>query len=392
MKYSNRQFVINEARPVEGKGMERRNVLVTGGAGFIGSHLVDALIEQGHKVRVLDALVSQVHEDERPRNLHPEAEFIFGDVCDEAKLRQALEGIEVVYHQAAEVGVGQSMYELQKYVRANTFATSVLLEAIVERREQIRKIVVASSMSIYGEGAYQDESGVVYPQIRPTSQLSDRRWEVESERTGALLKPVGTNEDKPLFPTSVYAVTKQDQEQLCLVVGRAYKIPAVALRYFNVYGTRQALSNPYTGVCAIFSSRLLNNQPPVIFEDGGQTRDFTHVTDIVQANLLAMQTDAADYQAVNVGTGRATSIEQVALLLAEGLGKNLKPEIVGKYREGDIRHCVSDISKARRLLGYEPKVSLEQGIPELLEWVREQKATDKVAVATAEMETRSLVR
>jgi dTDP-L-rhamnose 4-epimerase len=372
--------------------MERRNVLVTGGAGFIGSHLVDALIAQGHKVRVLDALVSQVHEDERPKYLHPEAEFIFGDVCDEAKLRQALEDIDVVYHQAAEVGVGQSMYELQKYVQANTFGTSVLLEAIVERRDRIRKIVVASSMSIYGEGAYQDESSVVYPQIRPTSQLSERRWEVESEQTGLPLKPVGTSEDKPLFPTSVYAITKQDQEQLCLVVGRAYKIPAVALRYFNVYGTRQALSNPYTGVCAIFSSRLLNNQPPVIFEDGGQTRDFTHVTDIVQANLLAMQTDAADYQAINIGTGRATSIEQVALLLAEGLGKDLKPEIVGKYREGDIRHCVADISRARRLLGYEPKVSLEQGIPELLEWVREQKATDNVATATAEMETRSLVR
>jgi dTDP-L-rhamnose 4-epimerase len=372
--------------------MERLNILVTGGAGFIGSHLIDALILQGHKVRVLDALISQVHEDERPKNLHADAEFIFGDVCDEAKLKQALTGIDVVYHQAAEVGVGQSMYEIQKYVRANTFGTSVLLEAIATKRERIRKIVVASSMSIYGEGAYQDEGAIVYPQLRPTSQLLERRWEVESSHTGLPLDPVGTSEDKPLFPTSVYAITKQDQEQLCLVVGRAYNIPTVALRYFNVYGTRQALSNPYTGVCAIFSSRLLNNQAPVIFEDGGQTRDFTHVSDIVQANLLAMQTDAADYQAVNVGTGRATSIKQVAQLLAEGLGKDLEPEIVGKYREGDIRHCVADISRARKLLGYEPKVHLEQGIPELLEWVREQKAEDKVAKATAEMETRSLVR
>jgi dTDP-L-rhamnose 4-epimerase len=372
--------------------MERLNVLVTGGAGFIGSHLIDALIAQGHRVRVLDALVSQVHEDERPTNLHAEAEFIFGDICDAAKLHQALEGIDVVYHQAAEVGVGQSMYEIQKYVRANTYGTAVLLEALAEKRDHIRKIVVASSMSIYGEGAYQDESAVVYPQIRPASQLLERRWEVESEKTGLPLKPVGTNEDKPLFPTSVYAITKQDQEQLCLVVGRAYHIPTVALRYFNVYGTRQALSNPYTGVCAIFSSRLLNNQPPVIFEDGGQTRDFTHVSDIVQANLLALQTDAADYQAINIGTGHATSIKQVAHLLAEGLGKDIGPEIVGKYREGDIRHCVADISRARRLLGYEPKVSLEQGIPELLEWVRKQNATDNVATATAEMETRSLVR
>jgi dTDP-L-rhamnose 4-epimerase len=378
--------------PREEEFMERENILVTGGAGFIGSHLVDALIGEGHRVRVLDALVSQVHEDERPKNLHPEAEFIYGDVCDAAKLDEALEGISVVYHQAAEVGVGPSMYEIEKYVRTNTYGTSVLLEALVKRRERIRKIVVASSMSIYGEGAYRDGEETIYPQLRPTSQLLERRWEVESANTGLPLAPVGTGEEKPLFPTSVYAITKQDQEQLCLVVGRAYKIPAVALRYFNVYGSRQALSNPYTGVCAIFSSRLLNDQPPVIFEDGGQSRDFTHVSDIVQANLLAMKTDAADYQAVNVGTGRATSIKQVAELLAAGLGKAIEPEIVSKYREGDIRHCVADISRARTLLGYEPKVSLEQGMPGLIEWVREQNATDKVAQATAEMENRSLVR
>ncbi|MBI3650446.1 MAG: NAD-dependent epimerase/dehydratase family protein [Acidobacteria bacterium] len=372
--------------------MERLNILVTGGAGFIGSHLVDALIAEGHKVRVLDALVSQVHQNARPQHLHAEAELIIGDVCDAAKLSQALDGIDVVYHQAAEVGVGQSMYEMQKYVRANTFGTSVLLEALVERRDRIRKIIVASSMSIYGEGAYRDGEAIVYPQLRSTSQLLERRWELESVNTGLPLAPVGTTEDKPLFPTSVYAITKQDQEQLCLVVGRAYNLPTIALRYFNVYGTRQALSNPYTGVCAIFSSRLLNDQPPMIFEDGGQSRDFTHVSDIVQANVLALQAEAADYQAINVGTGRATSIKQVAHLLAEGLGKALEPEIVGKYREGDIRHCVADISRARKLLGYEPKISLEQGIPELLEWVRGQHATDKVATATAEMETRSLVR
>jgi dTDP-L-rhamnose 4-epimerase len=220
----------------------------------------------------------------------------------------------------------------------------------------------------------------------------ERRWEVESPETGEPLMPLPTNEDKPLFPTSVYAITKQDQEQLCLVVGRAYDIPTVALRYFNVYGTRQALSNPYTGVCAIFSSRLLNDQRPLIFEDGEQTRDFTHVSDIVQANLLALETDKADYQAINIGTGRPTSVKQIAQLLAEGLGKDLEPEIVSKYREGDIRHCVADISRARNLLDYEPKVSLERGIPELLDWVREQKAIDQVARAKAEMETHHLVK
>jgi len=369
------------------------NILVTGGAGFIGSHLVDALIARGHRVRILDALSPQVHVTGEPQYLNPEAEFIRGDVCDARLVEESLDGIDVVYHEAAEVGVGQSMYEIQKFVRANDLGAAVLLEALVKRRSQIRKLVVASSMSIYGEGAYRNSNGeVVYPAIRPASQLIERRWELFDARTLEVLTPIGTGEDKPLVPTSVYAVTKQDQEQFCLVVGRAYGIPTVALRYFNVYGTRQALSNPYTGVCAIFSSRLLNDQPPVIFEDGEQTRDFVHVSDIVQANLLALETDRADYQVVNVGTGRATSVKQVMKMLAEGLGKQIEPEITGKYREGDIRHCVADIARASALLGYEPKVSIEQGIPELLEWVKRQEASDRVAQATAELESLRLVK
>ena len=374
--------------------MDKVNVLVTGGAGFIGSHLVDGLVAKGYTVRVLDALVPQVHgENAKPLYLPEGVEFISADVCDRTAVDKALDGIDVVYHEAAEVGVGQSMYEIERYVRANDLGTAVLLEAILARQSQIKKLVVASSMSIYGEGAYScDGCGSVFPQLRPSEQLLARRWELECPTCGKELKPAGTTEDKPLFPTSVYAVTKQDQEQFCLAVGRSYKIPTVALRYFNVYGTRQALSNPYTGVCAIFSARLLNGNRPMIFEDGGQTRDFVHVTDIVQANLLAIETDKADYQAINVGTGRATSVAQVCNLLAEGLGLDIQPEIVGKYREGDIRHCVSDISKARKLLGYEPKVSLEQGIPELLSWVRAQAAQDQVESATAELESRQLVR
>ena len=232
---------------------------------------------------------------------------------------------------------------------------------------------------------------MVYPQLRPSAQLREREWEVKCPKCHEPLTPTGTTEEKPLFPTSVYAVTKQDQEQFCLVVGRAYGIPTVALRYFNVYGPRQALSNPYTGVCAIFSARLLNNQSPMIFEDGEQTRDFVHVSDIVQANLLALETNGGHYHAINVGTGVATSVRAISKLLAAGLGKNLEPEIVAKYREGDIRHCVADISRARKLLGYEPRVKLEQGIPELLKWVSEQKPQDKVSQATAELETRNLV-
>lgn len=373
--------------------LEKFNILVTGGAGFIGSHLVDALIEKGHQVRILDSLVSQVHEDGLPEHLNPSAEFVRGDVCDPTIVEKALEDVNVVFHEAAEVGVGQSMYEVQRYVRANDLGTAVLLENIIKRRHKIKKLIVASSMSIYGEGAYRCAAcGRVYPQLREDVQLLDRRWEMECPACKAALSPVGTAEDKPLFPTSVYAVTKQDQEQFCLVIGRAYRIPSVALRYFNVYGPRQALSNPYTGVCAIFSSRLLNDQPPMIFEDGAQTRDFVHVSDIVQANLLALETDRADYLPVNVGTGVATSIREVTELLSAGLGKNITPEFVGKYREGDIRHCVADISRARNLLGYEPRVSLEKGIPELLNWVREQSPKDQVVKATSELETHQLVR
>ena len=369
-----------------------KNILVTGGAGFIGSHLVDALVERGHRVRVLDAVVEQVHGMDGPQYVNPEAEFIQGDVCDAELVDRALDGIDVVYHEAAEVGVGQSMYEIARYVRANDLGTAVLLDQIVKRRPQIEKLMVASSMSIYGEGAYAcDACGPVQPKLRELSQLLDRDWELSCPRCDAKVKPMPTNEDKPLIPSSIYAISKQDQEQFCLVVGRAYNIPVVALRYFNVYGPRQALSNPYTGVCAIFSARLLKDQAPLVFEDGEQTRDFVHVSDIVQANLLALETDKADYQTLNVGTGSPISITEISNMLAHGLNKNIAPEITGKYREGDIRHCVADISRARTLLGYEPKVKLADGIPELLEWVRQQQVGD-TSRANSELEQHQLVR
>ena len=374
--------------------METLNILVTGGAGFIGSHLVDALVEKGHKVRILDSIVEQVHGGKIPDHLNPNAEFIRADVCDADAVSAALDGIDVVYHEAAEVGVGQSMYEIVRYVKANDLGTAVLLEEMIKRPRQFKKLVVASSMSIYGEGAYKcgpcDQ--VINPFLRSNEQLAAHDWEFKCEKCGSLLETIGTTEEKPLFPTSVYAVTKQDQEQYCLAVGRAYKIPTVAFRYFNVYGTRQSLSNPYTGVCAIFSSRLLNDQPPTIFEDGKQSLDFVHVSDIVRANLLALETDGGDYQAMNIGTGRATSVKEIAMLLANGLGKEISPEIVGKYREGDIRHCVANIDKARQLLGYEPSVTLEVGLAELLKWLGEQEAEDKVEAATSELAAHSLVR
>lgn len=368
------------------------NILVTGGAGFIGSHLVAALLQNGHRVRVIDSFVEQVHREQRCR-LSSDVELIRGDVRNKALLERALAGIEVIFHDAAEVGVGQSMYEMERYVSANTLGTTILLEALSAHRAQIRKLIVASSMSIYGEGEYRcRDCGIVAPPLRSVEQLEMKEWEVQCPHCTNILAPTPTSETKPLNPASVYAITKQDQEQLCLVVGRAYGIPTVALRYFNVYGPYQALSNPYTGVAAIFSGRLLNREAPVIFEDGLQSRDFTHVSDIVQANLLAMESETANFQAINVGTGQATSVKQMAQMLAKGLGLELEPEIVGSFRAGDIRHCVADITRAQVLLGYQPTVLLEEGIHQLLDWVCEQQSTDRVMRATAELHLHGLIR
>jgi len=374
-------------------------ILITGGAGFIGTHLARALLEQGHEVRILDAFVSQVHPDHiasHARCMAMGASLNVGPLGLANNARIALEGVDVVYHLAAEVGVGQSMYEIERYVNANTRGTAVLLEAMKDRHGQIKKLIVASSMSIYGEGpCYCPICATNYitrMPHRPKDMLEKRRWDFVCGDHGIELLPVGVREHDELAPASVYAITKQDQEQLCLTVGRAYGIPTVALRYFNVYGPGQALSNPYTGVMAIFAGRLLNGQPPLVFEDGGQTRDFVHVSDIVQANLLALASSEADGRAINVGTGFGTSILGVAELLAQGLGLDIKPEVTGLYRAGDIRHCIADISRAREFLGYEPKVSLEEGIPGFLEWVRSQTAVDRVEAATDELRARGLVQ
>lgn len=367
-------------------------VLVTGGAGFIGSHLVDGLLAAGHSVRVLDNLDPQVHGSTVPASLNPDAEFIRGDVRDVAVVDAALDNIDAVYHEAAAVGVGQSMYQIAHYVSVNSLGAAVMLEAIVARRDVIAKVVVASSMSIYGEGLYRDSHGSYFaPVPRPEAQLADHRWEI-LDSAGNEAVPVPTNEAKPLNPTSVYAVTKRDHEELFLSTGVAYSIPTVALRYFNVFGPRQALSNPYTGVAAIFSSRLLAGARPVVYEDGNQTRDFVHVSDIVQANLKALTSEKANYQAINVGTGTPVSVGSVARLIAKELGSDIQPEIVGQYRAGDIRHCVADIAKARELLAYEPTVRFEDGVPQLVEWVRTQTPDDRFEQARTELNARKLVR
>jgi dTDP-L-rhamnose 4-epimerase len=361
-------------------------VAITGGAGFIGSHLVDALLERGYRVRVLDSLVEQVHgRSERPEYLPEDVELIVGDVRDRGLVREALDGADAVVHLAARVGVGQSMYEIDEYVDANTRGTAVLLEALLDR--PVGKLVVASSMSIYGEGAYAPVDAVE----RRKDDLEARRWEPRGAG-GEELSPLPTPETKQCANSSVYALTKYDQERLCLVFGAAYDVPTVALRFFNVYGPRQALSNPYTGVLAIFASRLLNGNAPLVYEDGEQRRDFVNVKDVARGIALALERDGADGSAVNIGSGRSVTVDEIARALARVLGSDAEPEVTGKYRAGDIRHCFADISRARDLLGYEPEVALEDGMRELATWLETQEADDRVDAATAELVARGLAR
>jgi dTDP-L-rhamnose 4-epimerase len=367
------------------------HILITGGAGFIGSHLADALLTRGHRVRVLDNLSPQVHgaAGERPDYLDPEVELVRGDIRDPDAVRRALQGVEVVYHLAAAVGVGQSMYQIAQYTAVNNLGTAVLLEILAE--QPVARLIVASSMSLYGEGLYRAPDGSVsMGQERSLAQLRAGDWEVRNEG-GEVLTPVPTPETKLPSLASVYALSKFDQERMSLLVGRAYGIPTTALRFFNVFGTRQALSNPYTGVLAIFASRLLNEKRPTVFEDGRQRRDFVSVYDVARACCLALEQPESAGGVFNVGSGRSYSISEIAERLARVMGKEyLTPELTGKYRVGDIRHCFADISLARSVLRYEPQVALEDGLEELAGWLEGQAATDRVEQASAELAARGL--
>jgi dTDP-L-rhamnose 4-epimerase len=367
--------------------MSGQRILVTGGAGFVGSHTVDALLRQGHSVSIYDNLTPQVHADGMPSYVTCQAEFIRGDMRDSDKLAAALRNVDVVFHLAATVGVGQSMYEIANYMGANTLGTANLLQALLHRRVKVEKLIVASSMSIYGEGKYRcSDCGEMAPPPRNPAQLRQKQWEPLCPECAAPLTPVPTGEAKPLQCTSYYALSKKDQEEMALLFGRTYGLPVVALRYFNIYGTRQALSNPYTGVAAIFASRLLNGNPPLVFEDGAQRRDFVSVHDVVRANLLAMARPEADGVALNIGSGQPVSIREIAEVLARELGSGIPAVITGKYRAGDIRHCFADISAAARVLGYHPGIAFAQGIRELVEWVRSQTSQDRAAEAVQELE------
>jgi len=369
-------------------------VLVTGGAGFIGSHIVDKLIEEGHTVRVFDCLEKQVHLGKKPGYLNTNAEYIFADVRDKTHLIKAIKGMEVVFHEAAQVGVGQSMYEIEKYVSHNCDGTAVLLDVLVNSKHAVKKLIVASSMSIYGEGAYRcKQCGIVYPGLRPESQLKNKQWELICPLCGKIIERIPTPETKPTNPTSVYSLSKRFQEDICLQIGKAYSIPTVAFRYFNAFGPRQSLSNPYTGVAAIFLSRVKNDNAPVIYEDGGQTRDFIYVDDIARANIMAMTDSRADYEVFNLGTGVPQTIVGIANTIIELSGKKgkIEPHILTNYRTGDTRHCYADTTKISEKLQFQPAVSFKDGMLRLMEWSNSQKAKDMSEQAQKELAKRGLV-
>ncbi|HEX6566848.1 MAG TPA: NAD-dependent epimerase/dehydratase family protein [Chthoniobacterales bacterium] len=369
----------------------KKRILITGGAGFIGSHLADELLAHGYFVRVLDSLIPQVHgeSNERPVYLSSDVELAVGDVRDACAVERALQGVDAVFHLAAAVGVGQSMYQIGHYTSVNNGGTANLFECLA--KHPVERLVVASSMSIYGEGLYRNVAGELIPTTeRSIEQLKAKRWELYDE-DGSELTPVATPETKLPALSSIYALSKYDQERMCLILGKAYNIPTVALRFFNVYGTRQSLSNPYTGVLAIFASRLLNNEPPLINEDGNQKRDFVSVLDVADACRRALESPDADGYAINIGSGLAVSVLELAQLLAEMLErKEAGCEITFRYRKGDIRHCYADIGLANRLLGYQPKVSLKAGMVDLVEWLEGQTAMDYVTRAQEELFTRGL--
>jgi dTDP-L-rhamnose 4-epimerase len=366
--------------------------LVTGGAGFIGTHVVHELVRRGDQVVVLDSLEDQVHGGVTP-DLPASVELIVGDVGDCAAADHALARADRVVHLAAAVGVGQSMYEIARYTERNAMQTAIFLERLVAQRPLPTRLVVASSMSIYGEGEYEcSEHGRIAPPPRPEEQLLARQWEFACPACGKELAPVGTRETKQLIPTSIYAINKRDHEDLCLVTGAAYGVSTVALRFFNVYGPGQSLSNPYTGVAAIFASRLLNGRPPIIFEDGEQSRDFIHVSDIVSGIMLALESERAAGHAINLGTGRPSTVLQIARALSAGLEADVEPVCSGQYRAGDIRHCVADPQLARELLGFEATTGLDDGMHDLLGWLTDQEAVDRVDDATRELTARGLAR
>ncbi|MFX0037001.1 MAG: GDP-mannose 4,6-dehydratase [Candidatus Hermodarchaeota archaeon] len=354
-----------------------KKILITGGAGFIGSHLADTLIDQkGYEITILDILEEQVHGkiDHPPDYLNKKVKFFKESVNDYKKLENIVMENDIIFHLAAKVGVGQSMYQIQKYIDNNILGLANLLDILVNGKHNIEKVIIASSNTIYGEGKSKcNKCGVVFPKLRSLEQLKRKDWELNCPKCGSKIKPLLSDEDSPYNPSSVYAFSKEAQEKMSLMICDTYGIKTSILRFFLVYGTRQALSNPYTGVCAIFSIRALYGKPPIIFEDGNQSRDFVNVKDVCQALLLAMKKSAANGEIFNVGNGKPITIKEVAEIITKKINPDLKPIYNHQYRVGDIRHCVADISKIKNKLGYAPNLTFKEGIDDLIDWIKSQK-------------------
>ncbi len=371
---------------------KNKKVLVTGGAGFIGSWLVDKLIGKGYKIRILDNLEKQVHDGKIPVYLNKNAEFIKGDVVNYNDFKKALNGINIVFHLASSVGIGQSNYEVKKYTKTNVLGTANLAQYLIDEKHSIKKVIFPASMTGLGEGYYLCKiHKLVRPHVRTYEGMAKKDWELYCPVCDKIVKPVATNETAEENPASVYAITKKAQQDLLLTIGKIYKIPTVGLRLFNVYGPRQSLSNPYTGVTAIFISRIKNNQPLIIYEDGKQTRDFISVHDVVDAFIKSMNSSKSNYQLINIGSGKPVEIRKVADILSRKFNKKDLVKISNEFRTNDIRNCYADITKAKKILRWSPKISFEQGIEELLAWGVREKAEDKFKSAEKKMRTKGLL-
>ena len=332
-------------------------VLVTGGAGLIGSHIVDKLLAKNHEVKILDNLEEVTHLHGKPAYIPKEAEFILGDMRNYSNLEKALKDVDIIFHEAS---FGGFTPDIEKYVDSNSLGTARMFEVIIQKKLPIKKIIVASSGSVYGEGMYLcSEHGIIYPKQRELKDLKNKEWEMKCPTCRKEATPIQTDEDKPLDPQAIYSITKYDQERMTLLLGKQYDIPVTALRYFVTYGPRQSLTNPYTGIFSIFSTRILNNLPPIIHEDGLQTRDFIFVEDVADANILAMENPKANQEVFNVGTGKAHSVKYLAEELIRSYNKDLSPKNSGSFREADVRHIIPDTSKIRNILGFEPKYTFD---------------------------------
>jgi dTDP-L-rhamnose 4-epimerase len=376
--------------------MQYNKVLITGGAGFIGSNLSLKLIEKGYKVTVLDNLSPQIHGEYSPlyESIKDKVNFIKGTVLSYADWKKSLDDVDVVVHFAAETGTGQSMYEIEKYTDVNIKGTSIFLDILANERHSVKKMIIASSRSIYGEGKYDcPKCGVVYPNERKDEDMSKGDFAVKCPICGADAKLMATDEESKIHPSSIYGITKQVQEQMFMVMGKSLDIPVVAFRYQNVYGAGQSLSNPYTGILSIFSTRIKNGNDINIFEDGKESRDFVYVDDVVEATILGIEKDEANYEVFNVGLGEAIDVNTVADTLVRAYNSNSKITISGNYRLGDIRDNYADLTKIKSKLGFEPKVSFEEGIRRFTSWVNAQEVVEnKYEKSIEEMKEKGLYK